>query len=368
MIYPDEIRRLVPAMDLSDRPRFPILAALYHPPGGIIRHDAVVWGYARACDRLGIEIHPYTEVTGIRVARGKARERDHQARRNRRRRGAERHRGLGFDDCEDGRCDAAHRHPSAAGLRDRAAEAVSGQGDRLGHPARLREPDRQGRTGDRRGDRSVPVLQHEGHAAHAGTDGVVHAGAVSAACRPARAAAMGRHLRHDAGLRADHRGVARSGEFLRGRRLGNVRIQGRAGRGEVPGGADRNRKDAEADRSHSRRRAFTAGNWWAKKPRRPCRHRRITMRGSSESAGERQGHRILLLLVRGDERSAESQAGSRHAPGRNGARRRGIRGIRRRRSGSGPARSGHREHSGFPTRSRSCRGARTSPGCPAICT
>src|SRR5881628_3350363 len=68
-----EIRRLVPSLDLSDRPRFPILAALYHPPGGIIRHDAVVWGYARACDRLGVEIHPYTEVTGVRVEDGRAR-------------------------------------------------------------------------------------------------------------------------------------------------------------------------------------------------------------------------------------------------------------------------------------------------------
>ena len=73
MIFPDEIRRLVPAMELSDRPRFPILAALYHPPGGIIRHDAVVWGYARACDRMGIEIHTFTEVTGMRVENGKVR-------------------------------------------------------------------------------------------------------------------------------------------------------------------------------------------------------------------------------------------------------------------------------------------------------
>jgi len=67
IIYPEEIRRLVPSLDLSSRPRFPVLAALYHPPGGIIRHDAVVWGYARACDRLGFEIHPFTEVTGLRV-------------------------------------------------------------------------------------------------------------------------------------------------------------------------------------------------------------------------------------------------------------------------------------------------------------
>jgi sarcosine oxidase subunit beta len=72
MVYPEEIRRLVPAMDLSGRPRFPVLAALYHPPGGIIRHDAVVWGYARACDSMEIEIHPHTEVTGIHVRGGKA--------------------------------------------------------------------------------------------------------------------------------------------------------------------------------------------------------------------------------------------------------------------------------------------------------
>jgi len=73
MVYPDEIRKLVPSLDLSNRARFPIMAGLYHPPGGIIRHDAVVWGYARACDRMGIEIHPYTEVTGIRVEGGRAR-------------------------------------------------------------------------------------------------------------------------------------------------------------------------------------------------------------------------------------------------------------------------------------------------------
>jgi sarcosine oxidase, subunit beta len=72
LIYPEEIRKLVPSMDVSSRPRFPIMAGLYHPPGGIIRHDAVVWGYARACDRMNIEVHPYTEVTGIRVAGNRA--------------------------------------------------------------------------------------------------------------------------------------------------------------------------------------------------------------------------------------------------------------------------------------------------------
>jgi sarcosine oxidase, subunit beta len=72
MIDPEAIGKLVPSLNLSRSTRYPVLAALYHPPGGIIRHDAVVWGYARACDRMGIEIHPYTEVTDITVENHRA--------------------------------------------------------------------------------------------------------------------------------------------------------------------------------------------------------------------------------------------------------------------------------------------------------
>ena len=71
VIFPDEIRKLAPALDLSSRPRFPIQAALFHPPGGIIRHDAVVWGYAKRAQERGIDLHPYTEVTGIDVVEGR---------------------------------------------------------------------------------------------------------------------------------------------------------------------------------------------------------------------------------------------------------------------------------------------------------
>jgi sarcosine oxidase, subunit beta len=73
VIYPDEIARLCPEMDLSQDVTWPVMGALYHPPGGIIRHDAVVWGYARGVDRSGAEIHPYTEVTGILRANGRVR-------------------------------------------------------------------------------------------------------------------------------------------------------------------------------------------------------------------------------------------------------------------------------------------------------
>lgn len=71
VIGPEEIKKLVPYMDVSDETRYPILGALYHPPGGIIRHDAVNWGYARAADAMGVEIHQKTEVLGINTAGGK---------------------------------------------------------------------------------------------------------------------------------------------------------------------------------------------------------------------------------------------------------------------------------------------------------
>ncbi len=71
VIHPDEIAELCPELDLSSNVTWPVLGALYHPPGGIIRHDAVVWGLARGADRRGIEIHPYTEVTGIQRSNGR---------------------------------------------------------------------------------------------------------------------------------------------------------------------------------------------------------------------------------------------------------------------------------------------------------
>ncbi len=67
LIYPDEIKQLAPAMQVENPHAIhPIMGALYHPPGGIIRHDAVVWGLARSADAGGAEIHQNTTVTGLR--------------------------------------------------------------------------------------------------------------------------------------------------------------------------------------------------------------------------------------------------------------------------------------------------------------
>ncbi len=73
VIGPDDVKRLVPFMDVSPETRYPILGALYHPPGGTVRHDAVNWGYARGADAHGVQIHQNTEVLGVDVEDGRVR-------------------------------------------------------------------------------------------------------------------------------------------------------------------------------------------------------------------------------------------------------------------------------------------------------
>jgi methylglutamate dehydrogenase subunit A len=63
----DGVRALLPYLDFDDA-RFPIRGGLLQRRGGTARHDAVVWGYARAADQLGVDIIQNCEVTGIRVA------------------------------------------------------------------------------------------------------------------------------------------------------------------------------------------------------------------------------------------------------------------------------------------------------------
>ncbi len=70
LIFPDEIRQHVPDMQLEGSLRYPVMAALYHPSGGIIRHDAVVWAYARGADAGGVHVHQLTEVTDLEVTDG----------------------------------------------------------------------------------------------------------------------------------------------------------------------------------------------------------------------------------------------------------------------------------------------------------
>jgi sarcosine oxidase, subunit beta len=61
---PAEVKELVPIIRL-DGPRYPVLGALWQPRGGTARHDAVAWGYARACSDMGMDIIQNCAVTGV---------------------------------------------------------------------------------------------------------------------------------------------------------------------------------------------------------------------------------------------------------------------------------------------------------------
>ena len=63
------IRKMCPFLDYENA-RFPVKGALWQPRGGTVRHDAVVWGYARGADRLGVDIIQNCEVTGFDIQDG----------------------------------------------------------------------------------------------------------------------------------------------------------------------------------------------------------------------------------------------------------------------------------------------------------
>jgi sarcosine oxidase subunit beta len=71
LLDPADVRRLVPLANFSDRARHPILGGLLQRRGGIARHDAVAWGYARGANALGVDIIQNCEVTGFRIAGGR---------------------------------------------------------------------------------------------------------------------------------------------------------------------------------------------------------------------------------------------------------------------------------------------------------
>ena len=71
ILTPERIKRMVPILDVSPHARYPVLGASLQRRGGIARHDAVAWGFARAADARGVDIIQNCEVTGIRTRGGK---------------------------------------------------------------------------------------------------------------------------------------------------------------------------------------------------------------------------------------------------------------------------------------------------------
>ncbi len=69
-IGPERVKELCPIIEIRG-PRYPVLGALWQPRGGTARHDAVAWGYARACSAMGMDIIQQCEVTAVRSEGGK---------------------------------------------------------------------------------------------------------------------------------------------------------------------------------------------------------------------------------------------------------------------------------------------------------
>ncbi|MBP2148162.1 MULTISPECIES: sarcosine oxidase subunit beta family protein [Xanthobacter] len=61
----EEAKDFCPPLNISPDIRYPVLGAALQRRGGTARHDAVVWGYARGADALGVDIIQNCEVTAI---------------------------------------------------------------------------------------------------------------------------------------------------------------------------------------------------------------------------------------------------------------------------------------------------------------
>ena len=65
-ISTEELRRRIPALTGGGpNARLPIVGGMVHGDAGVNRHDAVAWGYARAADARGVELHQQTPVTKL---------------------------------------------------------------------------------------------------------------------------------------------------------------------------------------------------------------------------------------------------------------------------------------------------------------
>ncbi len=71
MLTVEQVKALCPILNTSPDLRYPVFGASFQPRGGVARHDAVAWGFARAADARGIDIIQNCEVTGMRIAGGR---------------------------------------------------------------------------------------------------------------------------------------------------------------------------------------------------------------------------------------------------------------------------------------------------------
>jgi sarcosine oxidase subunit beta len=182
VVTPAEIKRAIPEINIDQGCRYPILGASFQPRGGVARHDAVAWGFARGADMRGVDIIQNCEVTAIRQENGAVT-------------GVETTRGT-INAKKIGVVVAGHCSVDQAGHQYR---------HHVERGARLHQPVRQRRPGHRRGYRQLqrlrPAWQLPDHRAHRRGD-MRNVPDISAR---AHESSVGRYSRHRAGRLSDHR-------------------------------------------------------------------------------------------------------------------------------------------------------------------
>jgi sarcosine oxidase, subunit beta len=67
LLTPEELKKIEPRLDISNRPALPIIGGFFSPPTGTLRHDAAVWAFAKGCERSGIDLCEGVEALGLSV-------------------------------------------------------------------------------------------------------------------------------------------------------------------------------------------------------------------------------------------------------------------------------------------------------------
>ncbi|WP_433869190.1 sarcosine oxidase subunit beta family protein [Saccharopolyspora sp. CA-218241] len=62
---PDQVAEICPILNTSEDLRYPVLGATWQPRAGIAKHDHVAWGFARALNRMGVDLVQNCQVTGF---------------------------------------------------------------------------------------------------------------------------------------------------------------------------------------------------------------------------------------------------------------------------------------------------------------
>jgi sarcosine oxidase subunit beta len=65
-LTPQEAKAYCPPLDISSTARYPVMGAALQRRGGVARHDAVAWGYARSAAARGVDIIQNCPVLAIR--------------------------------------------------------------------------------------------------------------------------------------------------------------------------------------------------------------------------------------------------------------------------------------------------------------